>query len=219
VGAAILGFCIGLMVALAEVVFRRFWLEIAVSPREVRTVTLGGAPVTLGGDERAVTFFVAGAPRIALRYRVRGEEVLCEDVPAGETTIVSAGERRTLVKVTVTLRSPTGARQTGYALRLSGGKSLPLQEGLPLTADDLPGLQAKGADEIVALVSRHPTRPREVSLRNRSNQPWTAIEPDGRRTTVEPGRGVELAEGLRLYFGRVEGVIVEDEELSRRRRR
>src|SRR5439155_5797706 len=37
VGGAILGFAIGLMVALVEVVFRKAWLEIVYGPREVGT--------------------------------------------------------------------------------------------------------------------------------------------------------------------------------------
>src|SRR5204863_319741 len=40
-GAALLGFCIGLMVAVVEVAFRRAWLEVRFSEREVITVNLG----------------------------------------------------------------------------------------------------------------------------------------------------------------------------------
>ncbi len=40
-GAAILGFCIGLMVALAEALFREAWLDVHYGPRESRAVSLG----------------------------------------------------------------------------------------------------------------------------------------------------------------------------------
>ena len=59
-GAAILGFFIGVMIALAEMVFRRFWLELAFSAREIRTVTLGTAAVSIGGDEQLASVFVQG---------------------------------------------------------------------------------------------------------------------------------------------------------------
>src|SRR5262249_30274679 len=66
-GAAIVGFCIGLMVALAEQLFRRWWLEVAFGAREVRTVTLGTAAISIGGDERAASIYVPGSPGVALR--------------------------------------------------------------------------------------------------------------------------------------------------------
>jgi Ca-activated chloride channel family protein len=72
IGAGILGFFIGLMVALAELAFRRYWLEIAFGPREIRTVTLGSAAVSLGGDERRVAVAVPGSPPIVFRYWING---------------------------------------------------------------------------------------------------------------------------------------------------
>jgi hypothetical protein len=206
------------MVALAELAFRRFWLEIAVSPREVRTMTLGTTAISLGSDEKRASFFVAGAQPVALRYWVEGNDVFCEDVPTGETTIVAPGENRKVGRVTVTMRSVSASRRTGYELALIGGETLQLQEGMPLTADDLPGLEPKGADGMVALVSAQPNRPQEVLLRNRSKQTWTAWDPSGKKQPVEPGRGVELAVGAEVDFGQVAGIIQRAEERQRVRR-
>ncbi len=61
-GAALLGFCIGLMVAVVEAAFRRAWLEVRYGEREMITVNLGPEPVKVGGDAKACTVW-ARAPR------------------------------------------------------------------------------------------------------------------------------------------------------------
>jgi Ca-activated chloride channel family protein len=212
IGAAILGFCIGLMVALAEMVFRRFWLEISFSPREVRTVTLGAAAVSLGGDERLASIFVKGAPPVALSYWVDGEAVLCQDATTGQTSEVQPGERRAIGKVSVAVCSPASARLSGYALQLSNGKSLRLGEGMPLMSQDVPGLESGSGDGIVALVSRRPSDPSVLMLRNRSRQPWAVREANGAQRMVEPGGGLELAYQVQINFGAVYGQLLPDEE-------
>jgi hypothetical protein len=206
-GAGILGFCIGVMVALAELAFRRSWLEIAVSPREIRTVTLGSSAVTLGSDERQVSFFVAGVPEVALCYRLEGERVVCEDVTTGEKALAEPGVRRQLGKVTITVCTPASSTSTGFVLVLSDDRKVPLREGLPMTGEDLPGLTAKSSDGIVAIVSRPPNQPGEVLLRNRSRQNWSARKADGSEVTVEPGRAIELGVGVQVNFGQVRGVV------------
>jgi hypothetical protein len=208
VGATILGFCIGLMVALAEQVFRRYWLEIAFGPREVRTVTLGAAAVSIGGDERRALVYVPGAPAITLRYRVEGDRVLCDDVLAERTVEALPGECREVGRVLVTLCSAAQARQTGYAFRLSNGRTLALTEGMPLTAEDLSGLEPQGADGAVALVSRRPNDPQTLVLRNRSRQTWAARAADGGRQAVGPGQGLELRADLQVEFGQVRGILL-----------
>jgi hypothetical protein len=181
-------------------------------------MTLGSTAISLGSDERRASFFLAGAPPVALRYWVEGNEVYCEDVPSGQTTLVTPGESRKIGRVIVTMRSVAASRQTGYELALVGGRTLQLQEGMPLTAEDLPGLEPKGADGMVALVSAQPNRPQEVLLRNRSKQSWTAGDGRGKKQTIEPGRGIELADGLEVDFGQVAGIIQRAEERERVRR-
>jgi hypothetical protein len=210
VGAGILGFFIGLMVALSEVAFRRYWLEIAFSPREVRTVTLGSAMVSLGGDDRRVAIAVPGAPPIALRYWMDGTRVLCQEVVKEWTGEVLPGDRKTLGKVVVTLCSAAHGLQAGYTLQLSNGASFRLVEGLPLTAEDLPGLQAQGADGVVALVSSRPKDPAALLLRNRSKQAWVASGPQGCRQVIEPGRGLELSAAGSIAFGQLQGTLRRD---------
>jgi Ca-activated chloride channel family protein len=204
IGAAVLGFCIGLMVALAEMAFRRWWLEVAFG-REVRTVTLGAAVVSVGGDERLASVFVQGAPPVALRYWLEGDRVLCEDATTGQAGEVGPGDRRRLGGVTVSVCSPGSAQASGYTLQLAQGKALDLGVGMPLTAEDLPGLEAQGQDGVVALVSRRPGNAQVLVLRNRSRQTWTARRGDGARQAVEPGRGIDLDADLLIDFGGLRG--------------
>jgi hypothetical protein len=214
IGAAVLGFCIGFMVALAELAFRRWWLEVAFSAREVRTVTLGSAEVSVGGDERLASVFVQGAPAVALRYRLEAGRVLCEDVAAGRTVTVESGDSRRLGSVTVKVCSPASARQSGYRLVLTGGKAVSLGEGMPLTADDLPGLQPQAADGIVALVSRRPSDPLVLLLRNRSRQAWLVYKADGTQHSIGPGLGVELGADLTIDFGGAQGRVTRTDEVA-----
>ncbi|QJW96775.1 hypothetical protein [Frigoriglobus tundricola] len=104
-GAALLGFCIGLMVAVVEAAFRRAWLEVRFSEREIITVNLGPEPVKVGGDARASTVWARGAAAIALRYWIRDGKVYCEDVPAKREAAVTNGDTRTAGGVTVVVRT------------------------------------------------------------------------------------------------------------------
>jgi hypothetical protein len=104
-GAAILGFCIGLMVAVVEVAFRRAWLEVRFSEREVITVNLGPEPVKVGGEARLCTVWARGAADVALKYWIRDGKVYCEDVPGKREAVVGDGDTRPAGNVTVVVRT------------------------------------------------------------------------------------------------------------------
>ncbi|MEQ8788687.1 MAG: VWA domain-containing protein [Pirellulaceae bacterium] len=93
-GAAVLGFCIGAMIALIEAALREAWLEIHYGANEKRTVSLGAEPVSIGGDSSRCTVYAASAPGIALRYTLRDGRVTCEDVAAERSFDVQPGDRR-----------------------------------------------------------------------------------------------------------------------------
>ncbi|MBI2805794.1 MAG: VWA domain-containing protein [Planctomycetes bacterium] len=206
-GAPLLGLCIGLMVALAELASRRYWLEVAFGEREIRTVTLGASAVTLGGDERQAGVFVPNAPPKAIGYRVDRNRVFCEDFTTGKTAEVPAGDQRTLANAKVRVCSASSAQPTGANLQLVVVRDVPLLIGMPLTADDIPGLEPQGSDGIVALVSRRPNDPKVFLLRNRSKQAWTVTDADGKQRTVGPGLGIELASRCEIDFGQVKGAL------------
>jgi hypothetical protein len=211
-GAALLGLCIGLMIGLAEVAFRRYWLEITFGEREVRTVNLGAAAVTLGGDEKLSRIHVSGAPARALAYRADRNRVFCEDFATGSAVEVSPGDQRQLASVRIKVCSAASARPVGANLQLVLARNLPLMEGMPVTSDDIPGLEPKGTDGIVALVSRRPNDPKVVLLRNRSKQAWTMTDAQGNRRTIEPGQGIELTSRCEIDFGQVKGALDLDEK-------
>ena len=111
-GAALLGFCIGLMVAIVEAAFRRIWLEVRYGERETIAVNLGPEPVKIGGDARACTIWARGAADVALRYFVRDSRVICEDATTRRESIVGNGDTRTVGTVTLTVHTGIVAPQT-----------------------------------------------------------------------------------------------------------
>jgi len=101
-GALSLGFFIGLMIALVEVMFRKAWLEIGYGSRETDTVTLGPKPVTVGSNDQC-TIWAAGAPPVAFSYRMENHKIICETIPEQRSDRVKPGDQRTTGKVTVTV--------------------------------------------------------------------------------------------------------------------
>src|SRR5205814_10448479 len=101
----VLGFCIGRMVAIAEAAFHRAWLEVRYGSRETITVNLGPEPVKVGGDSRACTVWARGAAPLALRYFIRGGQVICEDAPTRREEAVGNGDTREVGNVTVIVRT------------------------------------------------------------------------------------------------------------------
>lgn len=113
-GAVILGFCIGLMVAFMESAFRSAWLEVHRG-KEMITVNLGPEAIRVGSNKRQCTVWTAGAPDIALKYWVKGGQVICFDVVASRETIVRSGDRRTLGRVELVVRTGIDARAANVA--------------------------------------------------------------------------------------------------------
>jgi hypothetical protein len=114
-GAALLGLCIGLMVALVEAMSRSAWLEVQYGPREVGLVNLGPEPVSIGGSARDCTVFAREAAPVALRYWFKNGKVLCEDVATGAVSEAPIGQPRPVGAVTVTVRTAAQAAPTATA--------------------------------------------------------------------------------------------------------
>lgn len=124
-GAFLLGFGIGAMVALIEVAFRKAWLEVRYGPREVIAVNLGPEPVKVGGDGKACTIWARGAAPVAYRFWIREGKVVCEDIAAGGTREIGNGTRYQAGGVEVIVR-------TGDAQPVA--ESLPPPPALPREA-------------------------------------------------------------------------------------
>jgi hypothetical protein len=104
-GAAILGFAIGLMVALVEAACRRVWLEVSFGPRATHVVNLGAAPVLLGGNAAKCTILVPGAPQRALKFWEQDGQIFCLDVVAEKTYPVTPGHQQRLRDAQITVCS------------------------------------------------------------------------------------------------------------------
>lgn len=135
-GAMILGCCIGLMVAIVEVAFRKAWLEVRYSPREVIAVNLGPEPIKIGGDNKLCTIWARGAAPIALRFWIREGKVVCEDVTTRRTEELAAGSRRQAGSVEVTVR--TGSSSAGDSVPPRPTPPPPPRRSEPLDDDPFP---------------------------------------------------------------------------------
>jgi len=236
IGTAALGFFIGLMVMLAEQMFREAWLEITFGPKESRTVTLGAEPVRIGGDSVRCAIYVRELPPIAFVYRVEAGLILCEDVGSGRTEQVQPGHQQHLGRIEVTVharmdmdksvqaevtestkrakstqaspgRPGVQTSPTTFHLCLPRGAVCTLTVGRQLTARDIPGLEPHTPDGIVAEVARNPNDPKILGLRNLSHTTWNVTLPNGNEHRIEKGRTVRLTADTVIDFGQASGRI------------
>jgi Mg-chelatase subunit ChlD len=130
-GALLLGLAVGLMVAWAEQVFRKVWLEVRYSEREAIQVTLGPEPIKIGSDRRACTVFARGAAPVALRYWIRDGKVQCEDVALKKTSEVVPDQPQPLGSLTLTVRSATTTAPPAPAPRPAAPLPIPVPPPRP----------------------------------------------------------------------------------------
>lgn len=219
VGAIILGFFIGLMVVFVEVAFRTAWLEIQYNPNEIRTVNLGIDPVSIGSDVKSCTIYVSNSPPVATRYRLTQGKILCEDVTKGVTQTLQPGDTQRISNITVIVRSSDIPEQSEHQNVSSYAQShtefslhikrqvISLTNGTCLTGVEIPGLEAKGSDGVVARVNTNPNDPRILGLQNCSHRVWNVTLADGEQKQIESGRSIKLATGTKIKFGSIEGQI------------
>ncbi len=103
-GAAILGFCIGLALALIEIVTRKAWLEVARGDNETWLVNLGEAPVRVGSREIS-DIYVREIEPDAYRFRWDNGKVLREALITGQTSEVRDGDTLNVGETVVTVRT------------------------------------------------------------------------------------------------------------------
>ena len=216
IGAAILGFFIGVMIALVEAAFREAWLEITYGPKEIRRVSLGPEPVSIGSDPHC-TIYARNAPAVAYRFKLEQGQIRCENLATGATGNVQPGSSRNVGNLLIAVRAagttlplpsakPAAKLTAIFSLQI-GNRAIPLPHGTRLTKQDIPGLAAKSSDGIVAEVSHHPKDPTALGLKNLSDRTWQATLADGSSRTIDPGRSIKLAAGTKINFGSAQGEI------------
>jgi hypothetical protein len=145
-GGLIVGLCIGLMVAIVEAAFRSAWLEVRYGARETITVNLGPEPVKIGGDNRACTVWARGAAPVALRYFIRGGQVVCEDTPNRAEAVARNGDSREVGNVTVTVRTGSSATPAGTPARKPSAAPPLLRSAAPAPPPPPPALKPLGLE-------------------------------------------------------------------------
>jgi hypothetical protein len=217
IGDSFKGFFLGLVFPLTETIVREAWLEIQYNPKEIRTVSLGATPISIGSDTNLATVYVKNIAPLALKYQLQQGQVWCEDISTGTKRSLPPDNQQKIGNLTVIVRAahskhrfvplPNSITSDQYFSLHLKRKSIPLIQGTQIKADDLPGLEPQGGDRVVAIVSQNPQNPDILGLRNNSHQIWTVNLANGDRKQIEPGRTVKLSAGVHINFGSVEGEI------------
>lgn len=210
IGLAAIGFCIGLMIVIAEVAFRDAWLEVRYGTRETRTVSLGTQSILIGSDSNLCTLYARNTAPVALRYQLDQGQIICEDIPTGITRQIQPGDQRTVGNLTITVQAvqSTSHQRTATLLRLQiKYRSIPLTVGTRLWAKDIPGLEPQVSGQAVAEVNCNPKNPAMLGLKNCSRRDWDATLASGEHRHIPIGRSLYLMSGTQIDFGFVSGVI------------
>ena len=88
-----------------------------------------------------------------------------------------------------------------------GGASIVLTEGALLPASHVPGLQPSSPGGAVAEVSRNPSHPDVLGLRNLSLDTWAVVLADGGRRSIAPGQTARLDAGAVFTLGSLQARV------------
>lgn len=111
-GMMIIGGALGFAIGLVEEAARVAWLEVGHGrSRETVRVSLGAEPVAVGSNSQRCAVWAQGARPIALRFRYRDGNVLCDDIVTERTTVVNPGSEFEVGNVRLVVR--IGAGQVG----------------------------------------------------------------------------------------------------------
>ena len=102
-GAAILGFFIGLMMALVEVLAREAWLIVHWGEKERSTINLGDRPVLVGSSRKADIYLPEneGIPPEAATLTFVNGRIVFEDRMKGQEHILNDGNKLVVGHITI----------------------------------------------------------------------------------------------------------------------
>ncbi len=121
-------------------------------------------------------------------------------VEPGRNIKLATGTTLNLGPVAGTLRETVA----GFSLVLSSVVAVPLQIGQKVTASALFGWRGSGP---VAEVTRNPSDPSMLGLKNLSTQTWLADIPGGGQRQITSGKTVRLTAGTKINFGPIKGEV------------
>lgn len=106
-GAAILGFFIGLAIALIEELIREAWLVVHWGPKEESIVSLGSQPVILGSSQDAHIYLpkAQGFPPVAATVRFTRGAIEFENKMNGQQQILKSGSQLQIGSLTIEVRA------------------------------------------------------------------------------------------------------------------
>jgi len=219
VGIAAIGLCIGIMIVVAETVFREAWLEISYNSREKRTVTLGAEPISIGSNSQLCSVFVPNFAPVVYRYLLKDGSIVCQDIVSNTTLYLEPGASQLLGGVTIKVCgeastfSNSNIAQESYVSSAKFSlsinyKTVPLRDKDFLTNKEIPGLESHNNNGIVAEVNQNPQDPNILGLKNLSYSSWVATLVTGEQRQIDSGRSVKLAAGTKINFGPIMGEII-----------
>lgn len=83
IGVVILGFCIGVMIVIIEVLFWKVWLEISYGLKEIWIVNLGKEIVIVGSNFEFCIVYIFEVFFVVLKFQFDRGNIFCEDVLIG----------------------------------------------------------------------------------------------------------------------------------------
>jgi len=123
------------------------------------------------------------------------------------TQVYRPGEAPPAPSAPVAAYSPAAA--PGAFTFFVAGQRLLLTPGRRLTEAEMPGLKSSAGNGIVAEVTRHPSDPNLLGLRNLSTVSWTASTSTGESREIPRGKVIRLAPGTAVQFANVRGEILQ----------
>jgi Ca-activated chloride channel family protein len=108
IGAAIIGFAIGLMVVLAEIAFRKAWLRVSYGPGDSFNVTLGGQPIAVGNDSAQCRILAREVAPVEATYAFETGRAFLEE-HSGACQELQPGDTRRYGNVEVTFCTDSSA--------------------------------------------------------------------------------------------------------------
>lgn len=114
VGVGILGAALGLAIITVEKLFRTATLNVLWGPREMTSLSLGSAPVSIGGGDDHV--WLKGLPPKAFLVWIERGKVFCKDQQTGKQNELKVGSTFTVARVQfrITAASPTSAYPNNF---------------------------------------------------------------------------------------------------------
>jgi Ca-activated chloride channel family protein len=122
-GAFILGACIGLLIAVAEKIYRNVWLTVIYDPRNIAQVNLGSQPVSVGSGKND-TIFIDGVPASAAVFSIDGNNIRYKNSNGLQTLAPGAKINIGTVEFIVCSKDTKFSASKFYPMKMSRAREL-----------------------------------------------------------------------------------------------